>query len=89
MPELLRQTEGVVTLDPFHGITIKIVEHKYLPPGTILVSSDIAQLLRENYTVEGQDRALLKRMGISLEDRDGADNDGQSGTPGVGEEAGS
>ena len=50
--------------DPF---ALKIMEHKYLPAGTILVSSDIAALLREKYSEDGIDRAFLRHLGISDE----------------------
>jgi hypothetical protein len=48
--------------DPF---AIKIVEHKWLAAGTILVSSDIAKLLRERYSEEGRDHAFLHALGIT------------------------
>jgi hypothetical protein len=62
---------------------IKILENKWLEHGTIMVSSDIAQFMRENYTAQAQDRALLKRMGIS-DGRDEQIGNEPKGTSGVG-----
>jgi len=54
--------------DPF---ALKIVEHSYLPAGTILVSSDIAALLREKYSEDGRDRAFLRALKIIPDDQEG------------------
>lgn len=41
-----------------------MLEHKYLAPGTILVSSDIAAFLREKYSENTKDYAFLRKLGI-------------------------
>jgi hypothetical protein len=43
---------------------IKILENSMLAPGTILVSSDVARVMREEYSEEGKDREFLREVGI-------------------------
>jgi len=47
---------------------IKILENKFLEYGTIMVSSDIAKILREQYTEEGKDLDFLQALGIKTEE---------------------
>jgi hypothetical protein len=44
--------------------SLKIMCHSYLPPCTILVSSDVWEACREAYTEEGRDRAFLRDLKI-------------------------
>jgi hypothetical protein len=50
---------------------IKVIEHSLLLPGTIIVSSDVAKLMRELYLETSLDNAFLKAIGIkeSCEER--------------------
>lgn len=48
--------------------SVRIMCHEYLSPGTILVSRDIWEIMRETYAEEGRDRSFLRAIGILTDD---------------------
>ncbi len=47
---------------------IKIICHTWLEPNTIIVSKDIYDMMKKTLSIEGQDKAFLRALGVKTEE---------------------